>query len=130
MSALIEFLNKTGLISKKGINTRLVDKLTKAQIIDLSGALTETTIPKTIPSIPPSVFNHFASRYSAGGRERCESISCRLGRLEDLLRFASLYSDNLYIHNFFLYYYHIEHDGANLDEDLLKQKFSEDLALI
>lgn len=51
-------------------------------------------------------FSFIANSSLSGGRYPCSNIDCRLDKLDNLVSFASLYADIIYIRNPFEYLYH------------------------
>lgn len=77
------------------------------------------------PSISQNTFSHSAS-IALGGRAGCEMLECRLKRIDELARFAVLYSDCVYIDNFFANYEHFRYKT----EDELKIELTIDIHIL
>ena len=77
---------------------------------------------------PQGTFKHVASLELSAGRGCCAALKCRQERLEQLLRFAAMYSDQVYIHNPFSDYAQM----AEMKRDIgyIKHKFYDDLVLL
>lgn len=124
MNNFIDYLKYKDLISCRGVNTSLINRLSSAKVLDHAKELIQSTELKTESEIH-TTFSHCASISLAGGRSECEYIGCRLERLENLARFAAFYSDRVYIRNFFSDYVHYE----RLPDEELKRRFIEDVFL-
>lgn len=75
----------------------------------------------------PSIFSHTASAALGGDRHPCTSLGCRLQRVNQLVQFAALYSDKVYIRNFFENYADISKTKKSKDRILME--FTEDLLI-
>ena len=106
MKLLFEFLKDIELVKRKRINVSLIDSLTRRDIygiVELLIHLTETTHLQ----IAQNTFAHSASQ-SLAGRWKCTFLPHRAVQLDELGRFAAMYSDCVYLENFFLDYEHID----------------------
>lgn len=128
MRAYFDILRKNDILSRKGIRVSTIESLSRTQIIDLATELkTATEAPTRTPS--KHTFTHSTSAHLSGGRDLCDSLDCRLSRLDELARFSLLYSDQVYIHNFFADYEHSKEDNGQQNEPELKQHFYQDVFL-
>lgn len=75
----------------------------------------------------PSLFSHTASAALGGDRHPCTSLGCRLERVKQLVQFAALYSDKVYIRNFFQGYADISETKKTREQILME--FTEDLLI-
>ena len=126
MDIYFEILGKNNIVSRRGVNRSVIESLSAAQIIDLAESLKEATeVPTRNPS--KTIFTHSTSSGLSGGRELCDSLDCRLTRLDELARFALLYSDQVYIHNYFSDYEHYRE--GEVSESDLKEHFYQDVFL-
>jgi hypothetical protein len=128
MEVFFENLKRNGLISRKGIDKQRIDRFPKSKLIDLSEELVEAC-----PSIKNSkrnalVLRHFASLELGGGPEVCPALECRLKKIDQLARFAGIYSDVVFIRNFLGDYHHFR--DASVSESELKRRFYIDLSVI
>jgi len=129
MKSFFEHLRKKGVLSRSGVNKSSIDKLTKIEIIDLSEQLLD--ICSSLPQKhQPTTFRHFASLSLGGGIEECYSLKCRLKKIDQLARFAVLYSDRVYIRNFLGDYVHLKHRPKIKLSDKLSERLYNDLCLI
>jgi hypothetical protein len=126
MDIYFDILRKNNIVSRRGVNRSVIDSLSAAQIIDLAQGLKEAIeVPTRNPS--KTIFSHSTSSGLSGGRELCDSLDCRLGRLDELARFALLYSDQVYIHNYFSDYEHYR--DSDISESELREHFYQDVFL-
>src|SRR5437899_6157015 len=115
MELLFEFLKDFELVKRKRVNVSLVESLTRREIykiVDLLIHLIETRRPP----VAQNTFAHSASQ-SLAGRWNCTFLPHRLLQLDQLGRFAALYSDSVYVENFFLDYEHF--DSLNMLREML-----------
>lgn len=101
-SLLILFEN-AGLINNGKPVRKNIRKLTAKRIIDLCDQSSEISSYDAI-NRSPSIFSHAVSPSLGGDRTPCGSPSCRLAKVRELTQFAALYSDMVYIKNFFYEY--------------------------
>src|SRR5215216_4019528 len=125
MNTLFEILQTNDLVSRTDVNTSAVESLSKAQIIEISEALVEASQPQELQR-KASIFTHSASLSLGGGREGCANIEHRAEKLSHLARFAIMYSDRVYIDNFFADY---EHYAQNENYNM-NRVFYEDVRLL
>ena len=107
---------------------RRIQRASASDILDFarqSCEIASTNLPRDV-----SLFSHSASLSLGCGRWPCSSIECRLEGAERLAHYAALYSDRVYIRNFFADY--IEHLDSQVrpDQEKLRQVFAEDLQLL
>lgn len=95
MTKLIEFLDDFG-INENNVE-KVINKLSKKRFIKFVKDLKKAAVGKNIRSVSP--FNFFANSQLSGFPYPCSSIDCRKGHLEQLARFAALYSDTVVIQN-------------------------------
>ena len=76
-----------------------------------------------------SIFSHSASLSLGGGRRPCRALECRLKRSDELARFAALYSDKVFIHNFIADQELHSTTDSNL-EDYARETFINDVAVM
>lgn len=106
MNLLFEFLKDFELVKRKRVNVSLIDSLTRRdihKIVELLVLLTETQVSQ----VAQNTFAHSASQ-SLTGRWNCTFLPHRLEQLSEVARFAALYSDCVYVENFFLDYEHFD----------------------
>lgn len=125
MKDFFEFLKSKALIRKNTIQVSTIDKLTKKGIIDLINEIDQIAV-RSKPRVEESIFAISSSLSLSGGREDCTMLGCRLKKLDQLARFAILYSDRVYINSFFADYIHFIHQ----EECKIRQKLYDDLTLM
>ncbi|HCI44097.1 MAG TPA: hypothetical protein DE315_00980 [Candidatus Omnitrophica bacterium] len=106
MHNMFEILNKAKILSNKEIRGSQVAKLSSSQLIDLSNRLSEAT-KISEQQLADQSFSHASSLSLSGGLEGCATFECRLSKMSELARFALLYSDRVYVYNFFIRYTHM-----------------------
>ncbi len=122
MKLLFEFLKDLDLVKRNRVNVSLVDTLPRRELYKVAEVLTnlaETQRPKAADT----TFTHSASQ-SIASRWNCTFLPHRLAQLNDLANFAALYSDCVYVENFFLDY---EHFG---DLRFLRESLHDDLWML
>lgn len=107
-----EILNRADFLKNGEVNKSRIERASVSDIIDLAGTITEVT---SLPEIKRnnSTFVFSASNSLSGNTFPCGSIECRINRAFELAQFAALYSDQIYIRNFFSRY--LYHDPADID---------------
>ena len=124
MKNYFEYLDKHFPYKDEEINSEFVAKLSENQIIDMSEELS-SLISAPSPKDKTSIFNHCASITLSGGRGSCWQYDCRKKRLNQVARIAALYSDKVYINNYFSYF-----NSHNINYDSIHEDFYDDLLLI
>jgi hypothetical protein len=116
---MFDILESNGLIKGARPNKKKLLSLKSKEIFDLARELSKPTqiIPQS--TSVDTRLSHSASFSLAGAAEECSVMNCRLEKLDSLLRFAALYSDTVYIQNYFSDYQHTE----DYDEILLRDNF-------
>lgn len=74
-----------------------------------------------------SIYAHAASTALGGGRKPCRELDCRSDRMNELIQFACLYSDKVYINNFFWDLLAKEKHGTQAD---ILEDFVNDITLL
>ena len=111
-SPIFSLLRSSGVLGRSRVKLERIATLRKSKILDLAEELGAATTPDDFaPS--QTVFSHCASLSLGGGREECMSLRCRKRRLDHLVRYAALYSDRVYIRNFFSGYHHSQNMETN-----------------
>jgi hypothetical protein len=110
INKLFDLLSSKDLLKKEKISIPHIEKMSRRSIIGLSDEILESTKNPNIGSAK-STLTHAASLGLGGGRaEGCVHLECRLDRIDDLSRFALMYSDKVYINNYFCDYQHYSDD--------------------
>ncbi len=126
MQPVFEYLKSNDLIRRNYIRLSSIDKLNSTEIIDLAEVLVNIAEPEW-PKTSDATFTHSASRSLGGSRGICEGLDHRLAAVNELARFAVLYSDKVYVENFLSDY---GHSVEFFDEDELRIKLYEDLSVL
>ena len=124
---LLQTLKHKNLINRGKVNIGQIQSMSIADILDLAQESVEVT---SLEHIEPerSFFTHSSSISLAGGTFPCSGMDCRSRHLEELALFAAMYSDRVYIRNYFSEY--LQHGFTANDEDDLKVRFSRDINLL
>ncbi len=129
MHGVLEILQQHGLLKGKTSSLSAVEHLSLAGLIDISQEIHEE-VTKTHTPISNPTFSFSASMGLSGGGSsclECNSMDCRIRRINQLARFASMYSDKISILNPFIFY------GDALSKEFLqtvKANFLDDLKII
>ena len=125
---IIEQLENADLISGNSVNSEKIHSLSLSEILDIANESVElTTIDKN--KNDHTGFSHSASLSLGGSSYPCSSLECRLDKVKHLAQFAALYSDRIYIHNFFAD--HLKHLDRETppNEERLRERFATDVAI-
>jgi hypothetical protein len=132
MTSPFEILEYKNLVSQNSVNRGSIESLSVTEIFEMAEAIVALT-EQPEPNECKTIFAHSASLSLGGSREGCSSLRCRTLRVNELARFALMYSDRVYINHFFLDYAHKRTTFNNprfRDEDDLRRRFYEDLHLL
>ena len=127
-SLIIEQLENADLISGNSVNREKIHSLNLSEILDIANESVElTTIEEN--KNDHTGFSHSASLSLGGSSYPCSSLQCRLDKVKHLAQFAALYSDRIYIHNFFAD--HLNHLDRKTppNEEWLRKRFATDVAI-
>lgn len=126
---LFEKLEKAGFMRGMTLKRSAIEHASPVEILDFAEESCALTSAKNL-SQDNSVLAHSGSLSVGCSRWPCAALDCRLTRAERLVQFAALYSDRVYIRNFFSDY--VEHlDDKHLpDESKLRAQFAEDLEIL
>jgi hypothetical protein len=130
---LFGMLEYHDLLSKEGVRESTVKSLPKEKLFELAEAIVQVT-QSDKRETSKTIFAHSASLSLGGGREGCSQLKCRSSRVNELARVALMYSDKVYIDNFFTEYEHIRNHlgkpGHIPNEAKVRQRFFEDLYVL
>lgn len=126
MKKLIHLLKSRDLISNSGVNVRTIKALSLSGLVDLAIEI-ENIIRSSHKPIKNSIFSHSASLGLGGSALECNSVLCRLERINKLARFSLMYSDKVIISSFFTDYKVIP---SKYFLDQARQRFYEDLTVL
>jgi hypothetical protein len=90
---------KSGFIRDGKPNIAKISKASLTEILDFCNKFSEISSYKNMKPVR-SIYSHAASESLGGGRRPCSSYDCRTHRVTELIQFACLYSDRVYINNF------------------------------
>ena len=102
-----------------------IRKLKASHVVDLCNQACEISSHENIEG-HQSIFSHTASASLGGDRQPCHSVNCRLNRVYELAQFAALYSDKVYVRNFF-YDHTLFFNNPNVKKSYLIESFKNDL---
>ncbi len=123
LKALFE---NAGLIRNGKPIIKYIRKLKASHIIDVCQQSTDITHYTNI-NASPSIFSHAAAPSLGGSSYPCSSPSCRIEKIRELTQFAALYSDKVFIKNYFTdLLAYADRKPANL-EAFFRYKFLDDL---
>lgn len=126
MNKLFNLLSNKDLLKKEKISIPHIEKMSRRSIVDLSEEILESTANPNI-EIEKSTLSHAASLGLGGGRDgSCTDLQCRLERIDDLARFSLIYSDKVYINNYFCDYKH----NSNAELISLREMLYDDLYIL
>ena len=100
MNTFFDPLQKANLIKDGEVNLRTLASTPLTSLLDAVDQVAASTAE--LPQLrKDSSFSHCASIPMGGGLGECNARRCRIERADELARFAALYSDFVYFHNFF-----------------------------
>lgn len=133
MNSLFDILEYKQILTHGKVQRTVVEALSAEEIFDLAEAIVTLT-SQSEPCVNETVFAHSAALSLAGSREDCARLRCRESRISELARFAMLYSDQVYVNNWFFGYSHMraqfDDPSEEKDENKLRKFFFEDLCLL
>jgi len=126
---LFEQLQNAGYLRHGKPVETAIRQASLSNILDFAQQSCETTSAKDFPR-DNKMFSQSASLSLGCSRWPCAGIKCRLERAEQIAHYAALYSDRIYIRNFFSDY--IEHHNPKKppDENIIRREFFEDIQVI
>lgn len=126
MNPMFKVLERKGFLKLGAIDTKKIMALQPSKIYEISQELCQAS--ETLPSKPdPTHYKHIASLALSGSDEDCSNLNCRLQRLDELARFALVYSEHVYTYNFLAEYQHLE---GETPPDFLRRSFLNDLSVL
>lgn len=100
MQQFIDVLNETNLCTSDGPNESAVDSLSITKIRDISEAL-QYAIKSEYQPASNQLSSHAASSGLSGDSSECDYIGCRIDRINQMARFALMYSNKVYVKSYF-----------------------------
>ena len=129
MNKIIELFKKNDLIKRNKPNHSIIDSLSLTKFIDFNKELEGLIISNHKPVMNP--FFSYAADPNLGGSDiECREINCRFNRIDNLARYALLYSEEVYIESYFSKYAVLERLEGNVNYERVKRDFYNDLVLI
>lgn len=126
---LFDSLKSANLVKGNQVKFDTVDKMSFASILDFIEQISlKTVYSEKIEDVPPYIYS--ASLSLGGGRYGCEALRCRKNKLNEIARFAALYSDKVYIHNFVSAYSPTFGHPPDNDSYEFREGFIDDLTLL
>lgn len=110
MEKVFDLLSKNNLIDDEHIESRIMHSWSTTRIIDFKDSfvdLIQTTSPLSKEQLNLSTYTFVANADMSAQHSSCPAWSCRLRRIDGLARFSALYSDCVYIRNYFVDYEHL-----------------------
>lgn len=128
----VEFLaafENAGFIRDGAVVQARVRSTSAADIFDFAQQLAIVT---AIDALPPAqtLFTFAATTTLGGGTTPCSATECRLRHVAGLREFATLYSDRVFIHNFFAERYSHRERLQSIDDDAIQHRFLADLEVL
>ena len=97
-SNVIELLRRKGIIKRGRLQKNRLAEMSFASLLDILDEITQVT--SLIPDTKITGKIHCASIGLSGAASECSLLTCRKERADELARFAVLYSDHVFFHNF------------------------------
>jgi len=125
---LFEIIKKNKLTNNDRIEKAVMSDWTLSKLFSL---VEELYVSIESESPPPNISSlkdyHFIANSNMSGIHDagCHESNCRLGRIDRLARFATLYTDSVYIQNYFSGFEHIDIDSEDL---YMTQSFRDSIA--
>jgi len=115
MNKVFDLLQKHGLTNDEQIQSAIMHGWGVKDIFDFNDRLLEAINVHAPGNADITAFNFIAnSDLSAQHKGACIEWNCRLRRVDCLARFAALYSDRVYIQNYFADYAHASNSEFDL----------------
>jgi hypothetical protein len=103
MQVFIDVLKQTDLFTANGPSQSLIDSLSLSKIVDITETF-EQSIRSEYHPANKAMTAHFASSSLSGDTSDCDYIGCRLNRINQLARFALMYSNKVFFKSVFTKY--------------------------
>lgn len=107
MNQFLNIINETDLLTKDGPNPSAIDSLDISKMVGLSEALEQAIKTEYSPS-KNIITSHVASSGLSADSSECNYLGCRLERINQLARFALMYSNKVFLRSFFTKYSYLE----------------------
>lgn len=126
MNSILQILKEKNILGNKGPLIRSIDSLSLGEFVDIAKEI-KARIKSNYKPVKNPLFSHSASLSLGGSSLECSYIDCRIQRINNLARFALMYSDKVFIDNFFGGYTDLD---SNADLSWAKENFFDDLLVI
>ena len=132
MKKVFDLLRRKGLTNHEKIEDAIMYKWSLKDILDLNESLLDVIEIQPEGNNDITNFNFVAnSSLSAQISGPCVELNCRLRRADRLARFAALYSDRIYVQNYFDQYpQKIPHMPTEWLDETLRTQFAGDLEVL
>ncbi len=135
MKKVFDLLKKEGLTNNEKIERKVMYEWSPNEIIDFNEKLLDAIEPQPKANSNIANFNYVANSNLSAQRfgNSCVGLNCRLQRIDRLTRFAALYSDRIYIQNYFDIYPNRPlppHMSIKWIDDNLREPFADDLKVL
>lgn len=129
MEQFFERLRKLNIIRRNKLQPEVLEKMSFSNALDLIDEMSTATVGidghNTL-----SPYTHSASLSLGGERYSCSALECRRKKLNELARFAALYSDQVNINNFVAGYSPSFGHPPKKDNAYFRQDIRDDLRLL
>jgi len=132
-----ELLDKYNLNSHNKIERKIMNDFSFAKIANLGEEFYNSVENESNPVGISDIKNYqflANSRMSALYGTGCREWSCRLQKIDNLARFAALYSDCIYVQNYFCRYFHLSEHLKDLSNqyfhELIRNSLAGDLKIL
>lgn len=110
VSPVLDLLDNAGLLRGQAVDSRRAFRLSAGQLSDVGAQAALITSAADVPR-EGELLTHSATLSLGGGAEPCSELACRSRHVDNLVAFAALYSDRVFIHNFLSNHEHVPHAG-------------------
>ena len=125
---LLDLLDNAKILQDDRIDVRRVLKLSAGQIKDIGKQASIVTQPTAAAA--RDRFSHIATLSLGGATVPCAGLDCRIRHIDQLVPFAALYSDRVYVHNFLSDHSEHPHSGLVPSLDDRRYKLLDDLQVL
>ncbi|WP_437671561.1 hypothetical protein [Sorangium sp. So ce131] len=126
---IFEHLKSTGALKKDKVDGDWIRQQKFTTLADLALHIAADPFAESGSHNSQSL-EHCASHGLSGSSRPCASIKCRTKRIEELARFACMYSDRIHTYNYFAEYHYIQKHGRLNDSAPFRQRLYEDLHVL
>lgn len=125
---VFELFQSLGFIKNGKPNISVIENSPVSKIVRACEDVCEMTKYSNV-QIENGIYRHAASIGLGGGKSPCRGLSCRTKNINELVLFSALYSDNVYIQNYFQDIINTanKHDGLLYDS---RKDFLDDIIIL